>query len=39
MSKEDYQARNVLSVELVAAYVRVSTTEQKLHGFPWMPKK
>lgn len=24
--------RNVLSVELVAAYVRVSTTEQKLHG-------
>ena len=26
------QARNVLSVELVAAYVRVSTQEQKLHG-------
>ena len=25
-------ARNVLRVELVAAYVRVSTTEQKLHG-------
>lgn len=32
MSKEEWQARNVLSVELVAAYVRVSTTEQKLHG-------
>lgn len=32
MSKEDYQIRNVLNVELVAAYVRVSTTEQKLHG-------
>ena len=32
MSKEEWEARNVLSVELVAAYVRVSTTEQKLHG-------
>lgn len=32
MTKEDWQARNVLSVELVAAYVRVSTQEQKLHG-------
>lgn len=32
MSKEDWSARNVLSVELVAAYVRVSTQEQKLHG-------
>lgn len=32
MSKEEWQARNVLSVELVAAYVRVSTQEQKLHG-------
>ncbi len=32
MSKEEWQVRNVLSVELVAAYVRVSTTEQKLHG-------
>ena len=32
MSKEDWQVRNVLSVELVAAYVRVSTQEQKLHG-------
>ena len=29
---EDWQNRNVLSVELVAAYVRVSTQEQKLHG-------
>lgn len=29
---EDWQARNVLSVELVAAYVRVSHQEQKLHG-------
>ncbi len=29
---EDWQCRNVLSVELVAAYVRVSTQEQKLHG-------
>ena len=32
MTKEDLQVRNVLSVELVAAYVRVSTQEQKLHG-------
>lgn len=32
MSKEDYQVRNVLSVESVAAYVRVSHQEQKLHG-------
>lgn len=32
MSKEEFQVRNVLSVELVAAYVRVSTQEQKLHG-------
>lgn len=29
---EDLSYRNVLSVELVAAYVRVSTQEQKLHG-------
>lgn len=29
---EDLSYRNALSVELVAAYVRVSTTEQKLHG-------
>ena len=26
------EVRNVLSVELVAAYIRVSTQEQKLHG-------
>lgn len=32
MASEEWQARNVLSVESVAAYVRVSTTEQKLHG-------
>lgn len=32
MTKEDWRVRNVLSVELVAAYVRVSTQEQKLHG-------
>lgn len=32
MAKEDWQVRNVLSVECVAAYVRVSTQEQKLHG-------
>lgn len=32
MDKKDFEARNVLSVELVAAYVRVSTQEQKLHG-------
>ena len=32
MTKEDLQVRNVLSVELVAAYVRVSTQEQRLHG-------
>lgn len=30
--EKDLQARNVLRVELVAAYVRVSTQEQKLHG-------
>ena len=30
--EKELQARNVLRVELVAAYVRVSTTEQKLHG-------
>jgi DNA invertase Pin-like site-specific DNA recombinase len=29
---EELSYRNVLSVELVAAYVRVSTQEQKLHG-------
>lgn len=29
---QDLPYRNVLSVELVAAYVRVSTQEQKLHG-------
>lgn len=32
MSKEEWQVRNVLSVECVAAYVRVSHQEQKLHG-------
>ncbi len=32
MTKEDWQVRNVLNVERVAAYVRVSTQEQKLHG-------
>ena len=32
MPKEDWQVRNVLSVECVAAYVRVSHQEQKLHG-------
>lgn len=32
MPKEDWEVRNVLSVECVAAYVRVSTQEQKLHG-------
>lgn len=32
MPKEDWEARNALSVECVAAYVRVSTQEQKLHG-------
>ena len=32
MTKEEWQVRNVLSVECVAAYVRVSTQEQKLHG-------
>lgn len=32
MAKEDWEVRNVLSVECVAAYVRVSTQEQKLHG-------
>ena len=32
MPKENWQERNALSVELVAAYVRVSTQEQKLHG-------
>ena len=30
--EKDLQARNVQRVELVAAYVRVSTQEQKLHG-------
>lgn len=30
--EKDLSARNVLSVECVAAYVRVSTQEQKLHG-------
>jgi DNA invertase Pin-like site-specific DNA recombinase len=30
--EKNLSARNVLRVELVAAYVRVSTTEQKLHG-------
>lgn len=30
--EKDLSCRNVLSVELVAAYVRVSTQEQKLHG-------
>ena len=30
--EKDFEVRNVLSVELVAAYVRVSTQEQKLHG-------
>lgn len=30
--KKDLQARNVLRVELVAAYIRVSSQEQKLHG-------
>jgi DNA invertase Pin-like site-specific DNA recombinase len=30
--EKDLQCRNVLSVELVAAYVRVSHQEQKLHG-------
>lgn len=29
---EDLQCRNVLAVEPVAAYIRVSTQEQKLHG-------
>lgn len=29
---EEMPHRNVLSVELVAAYIRVSTQEQKLHG-------
>ncbi len=32
MGKQDIPCRNVLNVELVAAYVRVSTQEQKLHG-------
>lgn len=32
MEKENLEVRNVLSVELVAAYVRVSSQEQKLHG-------
>lgn len=30
--EKDLQCRNVLSVELVAAYIRVSTQEQKMHG-------
>ena len=29
---KEFEARNVLSVEAVAAYIRVSTQEQKLHG-------
>lgn len=32
MPKEEWQVRNVLSIECVAAYVRVSSQEQKLHG-------
>ena len=32
MAEQDWQCRNVLSVELVAAYIRVSSQEQKLHG-------
>lgn len=32
MKKIDASYRNALSVELVAAYIRVSTQEQKLHG-------
>lgn len=32
MNNQDQECRNVLSIELVAAYVRVSTQEQKLHG-------
>lgn len=32
MTKEEWQVRNALSVECVAAYVRVSHQEQKLHG-------
>lgn len=32
MENKDWECRNVLSVETVACYVRVSTTEQKLHG-------
>lgn len=31
-AEKDFTCRNVLSVELVAAYVRVSHQEQKLHG-------
>ena len=30
--EEDFQVRNVLRIEPVAAYIRVSTQEQKLHG-------
>lgn len=30
--EKDLSCRNVLSVELVAAYIRVSSQEQKLHG-------
>lgn len=30
--EKNLQARNVLRVELVAAYIRVSSQEQKLHG-------
>ena len=30
--EQDWQCRNVLSVECVAAYIRVSSQEQKLHG-------
>ena len=32
MSKGDSMPYNAMSVELVAAYIRVSTQEQKLHG-------
>lgn len=32
MTKEDWEVRNVLSVELVAAYIRVSSKEQQIHG-------
>lgn len=32
MTTEDLEVRNVLSVELVAAYIRVSSKEQQIHG-------